>query len=308
MLGPRVWVGLLIIGMFAGCVGSNETKGGSPESVAPTATVDANVGEGVIQGLVMDLEARPVAQAKVGVYQPDNLANGTSLELFSDESGKFLVEGLAFGEYVVAVQKVGYRPTDPRTVDVNETGPAVVEIALEQILPPQAHHKTVLYRLHVENAFCLLACFALYQGSSNWSDPVANNEEINGPLMSLVFEATWVPSQPVCTMGIGLGLYSPEDKAFWYHSPDRASGSNRLVVLRTGDADAMLSPERTEANGGTPIPTDGDWSANSYFWAPTPNLGTPVDPDCSAYQDYDVAWTSFWVQPGAADFSAFEGA
>lgn len=316
MFGPRVWVGLLLIGMFAGCVGSDETKGGPAESSTPSATIDVQKGTGAIQGSLMDLESRPVSGAQVLVRQAVH-SNATEVELSSDEAGSFLVEGLELGEYDVYVSKLGFMPVDPRRVDVIEGDPFLVDFQMEEIGVPEAHHRTDVYQTNTLAMVCPVIqnsgnfwCTGLYY-TTNVSWPVPNDETKNGELQSVIVESQWEPSQSVCTMGAGHWIYGPEWASsfapnFWFTPPNR-EGWNRIFIPRDGAEDiAMHSAARTEQNGGTQIPTNGDWAVVTMWYALSP-LGLPVDLDCLVDLKYDVAVTTFWVEPGPADYSYFAG-
>jgi TonB-linked SusC/RagA family outer membrane protein len=84
--------------------------GGTLLHVCSLAALFAPVGvlaqTGGIQGVVTDAaSARPVVDARIFVP-------GTSLSAFTDDEGRYVLEGLAAGEYLLRAERTGYATTD----------------------------------------------------------------------------------------------------------------------------------------------------------------------------------------------------
>lgn len=274
----------------------------------------------------MDPELRPIEGAVVRIIDRHNLTD-QGLVLSTNLTGEFAARGLRASEYVVYVAKAGYHDPAPHLVKLPEATTERVQIELEPILKPVAHHTSRNYQVKFIEQACLLHpagatlanpwCITGYQ-PANTSLKYDFDPLKQGRLETFLVEMKWTPTIAQCGGGMRSDVYSPEQNPVpgpgyadvpakgpsnpyhWDNVPESARSPTRLVIPRNGtDPAAMHSKERTELNGGRPIKLEGAWAVTVYSY-PVGALGTPVDYSC-AYDQTVAVWLSHFYEVGAPD-------
>lgn len=125
---PVAALAVLVL-LASGCAGPGDGVRGVSASVPPPApSASSSIDTGSIAGGLVDEEQRPVVGARVALTGPQ------SAETESDEVGKFTFNGLAPGDYVVLVEKLGFESGAKRSVvkagEIAELRLILVAIAL----------------------------------------------------------------------------------------------------------------------------------------------------------------------------------
>ncbi|MBI2077486.1 MAG: carboxypeptidase regulatory-like domain-containing protein [Euryarchaeota archaeon] len=312
----------------AGCVDAAPTTALGASSSAPQATVHQSAGQGTLDGVVLDDEARPIEGAKVAGQHRDVM--NQTFEVASGPGGRFLVTGLQEGTYIVQVTRFGYYPSPPRLVEVKDGETASLILTLEPTPSYEPFHATKTHNIHWNWDAGVILPVVGYQGAtgtswegSNVTEPYPIDEKASGELTGIIVEAVWTPSLAYFSGAFRTDLYSPEqtglDATFpplngrhwadtnpfhWDNVPERARSPTYLFVPRNGDnVSAMHSTQRTALNGGSPIETSGRWllevqSAGEYAKGA---FGTPVDVAGTWDQNVRIHVTFFFMgdpEPG----------
>ncbi|MBI2079010.1 MAG: carboxypeptidase regulatory-like domain-containing protein [Euryarchaeota archaeon] len=317
------WAAAALV-LMAGCMGGEASLQRLPVitptiDARPTAT-EVNEGPGAIEGLVVDDEFRPLPQSLVEVFRRKSDIF-LQLKLTTDEGGRFAARGLAEGQYIVYVGRVGYYDDRPRLFVVEDGRSTTHTWTLEPLPAPDPFHKTFNHRA----GFTAFVCAqVLGQNVSAACDPLSSRsaptghvvDEINQTdLHTLVVEANWTPAAPlVCNAGVLTHVFGPghtgtlDDAAasnpnHWDNLP-RVKAPTRLFVPRYGDEPvAMLSAHRRSLNGGENVTTHGRWQFVMEPYAAA-QLGTVVDVSCLVFQTVDEYATVFHGRAAAVDWSA----
>lgn len=148
MMPVRSVLGILLVGLFAGCVGSEggEPAGGPSVAAGPAQFDDATGG---INGLVTDEELAPLAGATVGLLEiPDARAA-------TDADGRFSLSALSPGTYTLAVQSLGYE-TVAQKVEVRVGEATEVQVALPVLPVVTPYPETIIFNGIIRNGVGLV--------------------------------------------------------------------------------------------------------------------------------------------------------
>lgn len=310
---------LVLLVLASACLGAQARPRGGPVTVVPTTFARPtetvlHEGPGELVGRVLDDEYRPLPESLVEVFRRRNDLV-FQLALKTDAEGVFAVRGMSAGEYVVYVSKPGYFPHKPEIVYVEDGKTTRADWFLVPGPARDPFHTTKSSSFSTSAAVCTMAngqplpsCLTT---ANTYLYPV---DEINNTLlMSLVMEARWSPSSAACPGSLRTDVYAP-DQASPYNTEAARAASNpnhwdnlphatsptKVFIPRFGDATAMMSPERTDLNGGRNITTHGRWTVYASTYARS-QLGLAVDYSCFAFQTVALA-TTFWhgtPAPGA---------
>lgn len=130
---------VLLLPGLGGCIGGSESAGvAGPADLDPDALA--------VEGLVVDQELVPVAQAMVAV-------DGIGLVSETDAEGRFRLGPLEVGEYVIVAEKRGYSPAS-QTVRVSDEGTPPVTLTLSALALDVPYHQT---EVHVTFMICWIS-------------------------------------------------------------------------------------------------------------------------------------------------------
>ncbi len=295
---------LLLLVLLAGCAGTKA----APNDVAIPDSVVGGTGEGVIGGLVTDVEIVPLVGARIQIVD-ESRDWLPALNLRTDEGGRFLATGLEAGDHVVYVSKLGYGEPQPKVVTVGQE-PVDLSFLLDRLAAPVPFYETVRYPTSYPLMLCLVVpgdafCERPYGQFPNQYYTHVVDESANGRLASLVVEMSWAQEVPFCPAGMRNDVYSPDDIDFSdtsdenpYHwdSLPKVTNPTHLIIFRAGTDDAMLSPTRTDLNDGLPLTTSGDWTIVTNP-EPVAANGAPAGIDCGYNQGFTNWVTSFYLEP-----------
>lgn len=204
--------GLLVIVLLvpavalAGCVGSETEALGGPG--AESAAADSE--SGVVRGIVTTDEQSPLEGALVALVE-------VGLENRTDESGLFVLRGVAPGDYTLAVQKLGFESAASRVqVEAGQTVERSITLAAIQVADP--FHETLIFEGHMTCGMGLIVV-TIVTGCGTTGTPVGNvtvdpNEknifdQVAQPgLLSVVGELVWTQAAAVAATELELDLYS----------------------------------------------------------------------------------------------------
>ena len=317
---------IVLVTLFAGCAApAVETV--APPSSAPTVVNKAG-GTAQILGTIRDDEGRGIEGAEIEVA---HRTTSNATRLASDAAGRFTLEGLEAGTYVVYARKLGFFDAQPKSVELDEGETAQVNVTLRPLPSIVPFHQTKNFRVMMTWNACVVVgapvsvtqCGASVHNTGNITTRIEVDEMQTGELDTMVVEMKWTPTVGLCPASFRSDVFSPDqadlDATFpsinsrhwadsnpfhWDNVPDRVKSPTRLVIQRVGDPLAMHSAERTELNGGEPIETSGGWTIQPWYYATGPN-GLPVDVYCVANQPVDIWSTVFFVDPmPTADWTA----
>lgn len=144
--------------------GASTSGGGSSASSAPTKAPDPIVtdvgkGKGAINGVVATEAVVPIAGAAV-VVQPINVT------VLTDSEGRFVLEGLEPGAYVVNVTHQDYKPRQA-TAQVTSGRPLELRLTLEPSRNLDPHVVQDSEQILVSSSFCVATyCNHVFSGNS----------------------------------------------------------------------------------------------------------------------------------------------
>lgn len=296
---------LALLALWSGCTSS----AGLASDSADSSSVQTSEGEGTIEGVVTDDEIIPLHRARIQIVSMTDKSL-PAIDLLTDDGGKFVVEGLAVGEYVVYVSKVGYREPAPETVLVGQEMVRLIFL-LERLAVQVPFHESVRYQTSIPLMVCAVYpgnffCFRPYGQFPNQFYTHVVEESQKGLLQSLIIEMRWTPRTPGCPGGMRNNVFAPEAETFTdtsksnpYHwdSLPRVNSPTRLFIPREGnDLAAMWSAARTQLNDDEPIETSGKWTivTNPH---PAPAGAAQIGFDCAQSQPFENWLTSFYVDP-----------
>lgn len=319
MIRRALWKQLLsaiIVGSAAGCVVPPTAPAAAGASSLAPAHAQALAGTATVEGTVLDDEYVPVEGARVEVIYKGEKEGGQRLQLGTDAGGRFFAESLAGGEYAVYVDKLGFREPPPKIVAVGEGETVKIGFVLDRIRVYTAYHESLPYRSRSNAFVCTPGCLGWWDGA-NLTYAYEVDELRNGPLQTLIHEMRWPASIPGCPGGRRGDVFSPQQETitaaartrenpyYWTNVPDTGSPTHAYIPRDGGDAQAMMSAERTERNGDQPILTTGKWLVDSFHYHYDP-YGLPVAFSCGGDQTTENWLTAFYVAPAPTpDWSAF---
>jgi hypothetical protein len=309
-------ISIVTVVLLAGCADKSALK-----EVSATTTAPPPPESGAIAGTVTDEELLPIEKARVQIVGSDG---ATPIEEFTDEKGAFSAEGLTPGRYQLFVTHVAHRDAVPKFADV--LAGEIVEVHFQlDVLRIQTPFVSILpYTFFYNLAWCFpeavgqlnngIYCQGLGWDTANITHQFLVDEPTNGILATLVHESRWTAATPVCQLGMQLDVYSPQQATLPANGdmsdPARGDGNpfhwtnptvtspTKIFAPRDGsEPDAMMSPKRTELNGGNPIVTDGKWSVLHWGTHADGPAGLPVPIGCTIEQRLDGYISLFYVAP-----------
>lgn len=324
-----VWVGVVLLTAgLAGCVGSDEANLSDAE---PTGVpVDDGAGAAALFGLVTDEEFLPIERADVVLAKRSNPTIAVR-QAETGPDGAYRFEGVASGSYVIQASKFGYRASSPESVELAPGQEVERNLELAPVPTVEGFHVSDNYRVGYIyyacpvvqpgdlGAICLLLVYGFDSGNRTYY--YDNDEAELGTLQTFFVETRWTRSVDSCHGQMRTDVYSPEQGAIdfdtneqennpyhWDNVPEAADSPTRVVIPRQGEGElAILSPARTEWNGGKKVDPAGKWTIAMEPYADAGTLGTPVDYYCLLNQVVEGWITAFYNDPAPSmDWSAFE--
>lgn len=301
------WVAFAVL--LAGCAGSSA----APAPPGSLSVVQAGAGEGTLRGLVTDVEIVPLVGARVQIVNLEDVTAPT-VDVRTNEGGRFEVTGLPLGEHIVYVSKLGYREPAPKTVAVGQEALELVYL-LDRLAVQVPFHVSVRYVTSYPLMLCAIypgnfICYRPYGQFPNQFYTHVIDEPQFGKLQSLVVEMKWTTPSALCQAGMRNDVFSPEAEAFtdWsasnpYHwdSLPKVTSPTHLFVARDGTDRAMHSDERTELNEGKRIQTNGNCVIVTNPRPPSDTAGIPAGMDCGYNQSFQNWVTTFYVEPATSE-------
>lgn len=192
---------------LAGCFGGEASPAASPSPAQPLA---ADVG--AIEGLVVDAEQRPVAEATVRAENTDLRVNRSAT---TGEDGRFRFADLPVGKYWVAVDALFFERS-LQHVEVLPAEVASVTIALVDVADAPSLYVEVFTKKGFIN--CSIHSLGGY-GPINFCEQVAADEaKFELPLRAdlanrgAVVEVVWSPATPATGTDLELAMCDEKDE------------------------------------------------------------------------------------------------
>ncbi|MBI2077513.1 MAG: carboxypeptidase regulatory-like domain-containing protein [Euryarchaeota archaeon] len=135
-------VGVLLVAVFSGCVGSDAAES-SVKSVPPAPPAEADGDTGGVEGVVTDDQINPIVGAQVGFTDVPAIIATT------DEAGRFSLSRVPPGTHTLVAQKLGFEAT-AKKVDVvagevvRGLALVVLPLAVEEPYPETLTHKGII--------------------------------------------------------------------------------------------------------------------------------------------------------------------
>lgn len=317
---------LAVVALLSGCADPS-----APSDTTPSSSSAATGPEtGAIGGSITNDELVPIPDARIQIVG----ATGAPQEAFTDDEGAYLIQNLPVGRYQLFATHVGHRDAAPKFAEVIQGETAEANFQLDVLRIQSAYVSILPYSFYYNLAWCFPEEFGefnsgIYCQGLGWDQANVTHQfivdESSGPLMTLVHEMEWTNAAPVCQPGMKADLYSPEqatlpangamsdparssDNPFHWENPTVTSPTKIYVPREGSEDDAMLSPKRTELNGGKPIVAEGKWAVLHWMTHATGPAGLPVPVGCTVEERLNGYLSLFYVEaaPGP-DWSAFSG-
>lgn len=291
---------------LAGCVG-----GGGPADAAddPTGPVDFSEDTGAIQGVVLDTEQVPLADAHVGLPDLDRTAA-------TDENGAFSFSNVPPGTHTLFAQRLGYESVGQR---VNVVAGDVIDVQITlSVIPVEEPYQIEIIQdglfgcgVRVDPVIGVAVCgvLSLYLNLTQYDQFLLTWElpEPTDPWETGVFETEWESNQ---ILGRGLRVYwevlgCSNDEDFRF---DRTEGVNPIIAR--SDAEDI---EDIIENGQEDDPSCNDAPENcheeacflqSRTFAAANTTGQDVDVGFTFQQRYRQYLSAFYYEAAPEDYSA----
>jgi hypothetical protein len=239
-------LGLTLLVLLAGCAG-----GAKPAATSATPTPDTD--HGVLSGLVLDAESRPLSGADVGL-------RGTGFTGRTDTGGRFHFGGLEPKTYTLDVVALGFIPT-AQQVQVKAGETTRVELFLVALPPVEE----VYYESYPFTGFYECAL-----GTTVWVSPCSypytaayltlHNHGVNlsqyGPFPSDIQNNQWRYN-----FSLKPGAVEVVSELSWI--PTQPSANRLMLIVSCADYDPVLDdcsgPTYVQKAGTSPI--NGTWDA-----------------------------------------------
>ncbi len=294
--------------VLAGCAAPTDDTSSSQIASFDDLGGHATDTTGLIRGVVVDLAVVPIAKAAVSISGP------SKHNLTADAQGRFLIDGLDPGTYIVTAKAPLFHDSST-TVDVvagvNE--PAVTKVQLTPLFSQKPFTLQDKKRGYFD---CSQYGAGIYQSSNCvtdqcpiFFDPAQCNQlptrmmdnvtsqtrewhmDVGPGWQNIIFEMTW-QSSSVATgknLHMTVSTYKPlRDPGHWFAS--WASSNPFLLRLDVG-----VKHPTAQIPSGTPemIPAEG-MNQVSYFVSSAPDSENSFVPAIALQQDFDVVWTTFY--------------
>ncbi|MEK6985127.1 MAG: carboxypeptidase-like regulatory domain-containing protein [Candidatus Thermoplasmatota archaeon] len=277
-------IGLVVLMTLAGCAASDEEALPSSLTNFDDLGGEATATTGLIRGVVVDTTITPIAKATVVV-------NGESkAEITTDDQGRFLVDSLAPGTYLVKAS-AAFHHESQTTVEVvaGVSDPPITKVQLEPLFDQKPYSVPIKQTGFFECSQAG-ATPGLYSSSNcivNWCklygppDVCANTQPLDnvtsqnrewhmavGPgWQQIVFEMTWTPTSDGTSRNLGMSVSwekSQRDGAHFFASVN--SGNPMRFQLDTGvpHETGQTTDEGAPEDTLEVIPADG-MERVSYF-------------------------------------------
>lgn len=204
MLAAATWAAMVI---SSGCLGGEASPAAAPSSSGPPAAE-----LGILEGLVVDAEQRPVAEATVRAESTELRVNRSAT---TGEDGRFRFADLPAGKYWVAVDALFFERS-LQHVEVLAAEVAALTIALVDVADVPSLYVEVFTKKGFIN--CSIHSLGGY-GPINFCEQVAADEaKFELPLRAdlanrgVVVEVTWSPATPVTGTDLELAMCDEKDE------------------------------------------------------------------------------------------------
>lgn len=310
--------GLFLTVAFAGCAGDDGGAGPAGDSsdvpVAPPATNDANTA--AIDGVVFDLEERPIKNAVIGIRLSDSLPNAIYEETKSDADGRFTYSFLAPGTYDVIVSRLGF-VTKTETVELfaNEPPKSLV-ITLEALKSTEPYKLLKQDRglfgcgFELRPVIGVAVCGVIHEvPGQNFSQydrfliewPFDGNDR--RAVNSSVFELDWESTQPA---GQALSMIWEKERCY------NVGGARFVSIGGHSPLHAFVETERMQATLGYQancasgcVDAELKCMVTSRIFPDSETLGpsSPADVGFTFQQPYDIYMSLFFYKPADPEYS-----
>ena len=289
MLSSRL-VGLLVLAIvLSGCQkGGNEAK----DDPAGTSVIEGSAGAtggGAIEGVVTDDTILPIEGATVGVIGIEGIA-------LTGPDGTFAFRGVAPGEYVVHVARLGFDSFSKR-VEVAADAVVPVQVVLTPIMVKETYVDVIQLNMFMGCGGGLL--LTSFTGGCAWtSTNVAEDHNVTADVVSVVGELIWQQTAVFSSAEMELTVGHNESRdAAGFTGFDHGYGSS------TGSSPVRVM-EHAKFKGITGSTDDGLFM-RYRVWTPSDAAGLPL----LVLEQPLTVWSSmFYGEPATETYSALPDA
>lgn len=296
---------VMVVVSLAGCVGGDSAG----TETGPQGPVEFSEDTGAVQGVVLDTEQVPLADAQVGLPELDRTTT-------TDQDGTFSFSNVPPGTHTLFAQRLGYESVGQR---INVVSGQAVEVQVTlSVIPVAEPYQIELIQdglfgcgVRVDPVIGVAVCgvLSLYLNLTQYDQFLLTWElhEPTDPWETGVFETEWESNQ---VLGRGLRVYwevlgCSNDADFRF---DRTEGVSPIIAR--SDADDI---EDIIENGQEDDPSCDDAPENcheeqcflqSRTFAAASTTGQTVDVGFTFQQRYRQYLSAFYHEPAPEDYSA----
>lgn len=274
---------------FSGCLSADDAPTASGEEDAGAADAVATSDTGSIKGKVVSTDIQELQGVAVFASKGDELAADTT----TDASGKFTLNGLEPGRYVVQFTKAGFKD-DARPVDVEANTVTELNVQIARLTAQDLGEAYVVHNETVGFTGCAfgvmvvegtLAPRATLCGTYDENDKFLWEFPVQSGLKEIVFGMTWDPVGGVSgkEMNINIENHDCSGVSCTYEYAD-VSGPPDLVFSISDDDITDEAWKFSEINGTRMLQI-------RVFAAAT------IPPNVVYQQPFKIYWDAFYNEP-----------
>lgn len=314
---------LLVTPLLTGCLGLGGDDGGTGEEVQKQrADVDEQAGG--IEGVVTDDAIQPVVGANVTLVETDETVRTAS-------DGSFAFSLVAPGTYTVSVKAPGFvSAKDEVTVSANQA--AAVDFIMTHLVSQQAFTQQFEFTAFIECALgagvnlsvagggtggvTWATCSTLNLDGNTTNDRFLDTIELEAPIETLVWEATWDPSGNTAGQNLWFtsqvegfaGVLAGPNETFYEDisvEPPLHARVDKPVFQNVSEHFQAECEEGSDAHCGYNF-WDRGWPITIRVFTAYDCLPTPVSGCAPIQMQVDNVFTAFYNTPAPDGYSVLQ--